>query len=75
MRRLHTVVFGAVIFCFHDLSDHTARRNIEDTVEMQAVRIAAALPYADVFPAFASDKVLERIAQGLAEALFGMQRV
>lgn len=75
VRRLHPVVFRAVILCFNDLSDHFARRNIEYPVEVQAVRIAAALPYADVFPAFASDKVLERIAERFSEALFGMQRV
>ena len=53
MRRLHSVVFGAVIFGFHDLSDHSARRDVEDTVEMQSACFTAALPYADMLPAFA----------------------
>ena len=64
VRRLHPVVFGAVIFCFDDLSDHAARRNIEDAVEMQSSVFSAALPYADMFPAFTGDKMLERVAQG-----------
>ena len=72
MCRLHTVVFCVVVRCFHDLSDHSVRRNIEDAVEMQSSGFSAALPYADVFPAFAGDKVLERIAQGLTEAFFSV---
>ena len=42
---------------------------------MQSACFSAALPYADMFPALAGDKVFERVAQGLAEALFGMQRI
>jgi len=62
VRRLHAVVFCAVIPRFGQFSDHSARRNVEDTVEMQSVCIPAALPYADVFPAFARDKVFKGVA-------------
>ena len=75
MRRLHPVVFGAVIFGLHDLSDHSARRDVEDTVEMQSACFTAALPYADMLPAFAGDEVFECVTERLTKTLFGMQRV
>ena len=72
VRRLHTVVFGVVILCFHNLSDHTALRNIEDTVEMQSAVLSAALPYPYMFPAFTGNKVFERVAERFPETLFRM---
>lgn len=75
MRRLHPVAFGAVIFGFHDLSDHSARRDVEDTVEMQSACFTAALPYADMLPAVAGDEVFECVTERLTKTLFGMQRV
>ena len=51
MRRLHPVVFGTVIFRFHDLSDHSPGGNVEDTVKMQSSGFSAALPYTNMLPA------------------------
>ena len=51
----------------------TYRRNVEDTVKMQPSVLSAALPYADVFPAFAGDKMFERISQRFTEAFLRMQ--
>ena len=75
MRRLHSVVFGAVIFGFNDLSDHAARRNVEDTVEMQSAVFPAALPYADMFPTLAGDKMFERIAERFSKTFLRVQLI
>ena len=70
--RLHSVVFCVVILYFHDLSDHSVRRNVEDTVKMQSACFSAALPYADMFPAFAVYEVFQGVAKRLTETLFRM---
>ncbi len=75
MRRLHTVVFGTVIPCFNHLSDHPVRRDIEDPVEMQSSGLSAALPYADMLPTFAVDKVFQGVTQGLLECFLRMQLI
>ena len=71
--RLHSSVFRAVIPRLLQFSDHSARRDIEDAVEMQPFRISAALPYAYMFPTPAVYEVFQLIAQGRSETFFGME--
>ena len=75
MRRLHLVIFCAVISRFGQFADHASRRNVEYPVEMQSACFFAAFPYADMFPALTGNEMLERIAERLPKTFLGMQLI